>query len=110
MFGKYLREIKDDEMKKWYPHKQSVAIAIIEDFLDSDMKMAEVNLESLPEVEPKEGASPKSTKQDSFASSFYAWKKKKSIKNRLAQNNINIILIRRQEKIALKKKDVVNKK
>ena len=103
MGEKYLREIKNDEMKKWYPQKQSVAIEIIENFLSSDMMMAEVNLSSLPEVKSKKG-SPKSTKQDSFASSFYAWKKKKSTKERLKRLRLDIILIRRVEKVALKKK------
>ena len=110
MFDEYLKEIKDDEMKKWKPQKQSIAIGIIEAFLLSDMKMAEVDLDKLPEPEPKEGTSPKSTKQDSFASSFYAWKKKDSTKEALAKMEIDILLIRRGEKVALKKKAGGNKK
>jgi hypothetical protein len=61
------------------------------------------DLSDLPEPEPKGGSKVKSTKQDSFASSFYAWKKKDSTKARLDQLEIDILLIRREEKVALKK-------
>lgn len=105
MYNDFLKEVKDVESKRWNPQKQGVAIGIIEAFLDSDMKMAEVNLDKVPEPTPKEGNSPKSTKQDSFASSFYAWKNKKSTKQKLTQMGIDVIIIRREERIALKKKD-----
>jgi hypothetical protein len=91
-------------MKSWRPQKQSIAVGIIEAFLSSDMKMAEIDLDKLPEPEPKHGSAEKSTKQDSFASSFYAWKKKDSTKQKLAQMGIDILLIRRGDKVALKKK------
>jgi hypothetical protein len=109
MFGEFLKEIKDSEMKKWKPQKQSIAIGIIEAFLDSEMKMAEVDLDKLPAPESKHGSREKSNKQDSFASSFYAWKKKKSTKEKLAHLGINVIIIRRGDKIALRKKAGVNK-
>ena len=109
MYDKYLKEIKNHEMKKWRSQKQSIAIGIIEAFLDSEMKMAEVNLANLPEPESRHGSTEKSSKQDSFASSFYAWKKKQSTKETLAQKGVDILLIRRGEKIALKKKDDRNK-
>ena len=104
VYDEFLKEVKDVEIKKWNPQKQGFAIGIIEAFLDSEMNMAEVNLDKLPEPEPKEGASLKSTKQDSFASSFYAWKKKDSTKEKLAQMGMNVLLIRRGDKVALKKK------
>jgi hypothetical protein len=99
----FLREIKTDEVRKWKPQKQSVVLGIIESFLSSKMKMAEVNMEALPEPEQKAGSKIKSTKQDSFASSFYAWKKKKSTQQYLSQLGIDVLLFRRGEKIALKK-------
>jgi len=102
-YNEFLKEIKSEEMKKWRPQKQSMALGIIEAFLSSGMDMAEVDLSDLPEPEPKEGSKVKSTKQDSFASSFYAWKKKDSTKARLDQLEIDILLIRREEKVALKK-------
>ena len=99
----FLREIKGEEVKSWRPQKQSIALEVIEDFLSSHMEMAEVNLDMLPEPEQKAGSKMKSTKQDSFASSFYAWKKKKSTQQRLNQSGINILLIRRGQAVALKK-------
>jgi hypothetical protein len=102
-YNNFLKEIKSEEMKKWRPQKQSMALGIIEAFLSSGMDMAEVDLSDLPEPEPKESSKVKSTKQDSFASSFYAWKKKDSTKARLDQLEIDILLIRREEKVALKK-------
>jgi hypothetical protein len=101
--SQFLREIKGDEVQSWKPQKQSVALEVIEDFLSSHMEMAEVDLDMLPEPEQKAGSKMKSTKQDSFASSFYAWKKKDIIQERLAQLKIDILLIRRGEKVALKK-------
>ena len=108
MYNDFLKEIKNNERKKWLPQKQSIAVGIIEAFFDSHMNMAEVDLSKLPEPTSKHGAGEKSTKQDSFASSFYAWKKKKSTKQKLSQMNIDIIIIRRGQKIALKKKEAKN--
>lgn len=102
-YNNFLKEIKPEEMKKWRPQKQSMALEIIEAFLMSSMEMAQVNLDRLPEPEPKESSKAKSTKQDSFASSFYAWKKKDLTKAKLAQLGFDILLIRREEKVALKK-------
>lgn len=99
----FLREIKGDEVRRWKPQKQSMALEVIENFLTSGMEMAEVNVDSLPEPEQKAGSKLKSTKQDSFASSFYAWKKKKETQQRLSQLRIDVLLFRRGEKIALKK-------
>jgi hypothetical protein len=101
----FLKEVKAPEMKKWRNEKQSIAVGIIETFSDSEMQMAEIDLDKLPEPEPKEKSNFKSTKQDSFASSFYAWKKKGTTKQKLAEKGIDILLIRRGDKIALKKKE-----
>jgi hypothetical protein len=68
------------------------------------MQMAEVDVSSLPKPEQKGTAKKPSKRQDSFASSFYAWKKKQSTKQKLSQKGIDILLIRQCEKIALKKK------
>jgi hypothetical protein len=101
---KFLKEIKTPEMKEWRNEKQSIALSIIEEFLESDMQMAEVDTEGLPQPEQKDKSKNASTKQDSFASSFYAWKKKQSTQDRLKEKGIGILLIRRGEKIALKKR------
>lgn len=99
----FLREIKGDEVRKWRSQKQSMALEVIESFLSSKMDMAEVNVDTLPEPEQKAGSKIKSTKQDSFASSFYAWKKKSSTRQVLDQMGLDVLLFRRGEKIALKK-------
>jgi hypothetical protein len=99
----FLREIKGDEVRKWKPQKQSMALEVIEDFLLSKMEMAEVNMDTLPDPGQKAGSKIRSTKQDSFASSFYAWKKKRSTQQDLAQLGIDILLFRRGEKVALKR-------
>lgn len=98
-----LREIKGDEVRKWKPQKQSMALEVIENFLLSKMEMAEVNMDTLPDPGQKAGSKIRSTKQDSFASSFYAWKKKRSTQQDLAQLGIDVLLFRRGEKVALKK-------
>jgi len=102
-YGKFLKEIKDDEAKKWKPQKESIAIGLIEAFLSSNMVMAEIKLEELPEPERKDESKVKSTKQDTFASSFYAWKRKAQTQGRLKELGIDMILIRRGEKVALKR-------
>lgn len=100
---RFLREIKGEEVKRWKPQKQSKALGIIENFLRSKMEMAEVNIDTLPDPGQKAGSKIRSTKQDSFASSFYAWKKKKSTQQDLAKLGVDVLLFRRGEKIALKK-------
>jgi hypothetical protein len=102
-YDRFLREIKDDEAKKWKPQKESIAIGLIEAFLSSKMVMAEIKLEELPEPERKDESKVKSTKQDTFASSFYAWKRKTQTQDRLRELGIDIILIRRGEKVALRR-------
>ena len=102
-YKNFLKEVKTPDMKEWRTEKQSVAVGIIETFLNSNMQMAEIDLENLPEPVSR-GSTVKSTKQDSFASSFYAWKKKLSTQELLQQKGIDIILIRRGDKLALKKK------
>jgi hypothetical protein len=92
-------------MKDWRNDKQSLAIGIIEEFLVSDMQMAEIDLIEFPEPQQKKSSNLRSSKEDSFASSFYAWKKKQSTKQLLADKGIDILLIRREDKIALKKKE-----
>ena len=66
--------------------------------------MAEVNLATLPEPESKSDSTTKSTKQDSFASSFYAWKRKHQ-QNKVFPKGHLIYLIMKRRKIALKKKN-----
>jgi len=97
------REIKGNEMETWKPQKQGMASSMIEEFLSSKMDMAEVNLDRLPEPSSKVDSRVKSTKQDSFSSSFYAWKKKRTTKDKLQKLGIDILLIRREERVALKK-------
>jgi len=80
-----------------------MALDIIEAFLMSSMEMAQVDLDRLLEPEPKESSKTKSTKQDSFASSFYAWKRKKSTQDKLRKLDIDVLIIRRGEEVALKK-------
>jgi hypothetical protein len=74
------------------------------------MEMAEVDLSSLPKPEAKDDSKIKSTKQDSFASSFYAWKRKQSTQRILNQLGFDVILIRRENKIALKKAKLKDQK
>jgi hypothetical protein len=104
MYKKFLKEIKNSERKNWKNERQYAALGVIETFVDSDMQMAEVDLEQLPQPEQKDTSKNPSTKQDSFASSFYAWKKKASTKQKLSEKGIDVILIRQGQKIALKKK------
>jgi hypothetical protein len=103
-FEKFLKEVKKLDRKEWRNEKQSAAIGIIEAFVDSDMEMAEVDIAMLPQPEQKNSSKTPSTKQDSFASSFYAWKKKASTKEKLAAKGIDVLLIRQNQRIALKKR------
>ena len=99
----YMRIIPKRERRSWRPLKEGLALQILDTFLHSDMDMVEVKLEKLPEPVHKEGTT-RSTKQDSFASSFYAWKKKKQTQVTLTKMGIEILLIRRGGKVALKKR------
>jgi hypothetical protein len=93
--------IREEEMKQWKPITKSSTTRLFEEFLGSDDKMVEVNMVRLSEPKSREGAKVQSTKQDSFASSFYAWKRKR--KDYFSLKGIDVILIRRGEKVALKK-------
>jgi hypothetical protein len=99
----FLKEIKGNDRKKWKPQKQGIAVEIIETFVSSNMEMAEIDLNALPEPEPRKGAKDRSSKQDTFASSFYAWKKKSITQEKLNKMKIDVLLIRRGDKVALKK-------
>lgn len=98
----YLRPIKEEEMKQWRAASKSITTELFEDFLSSPHKMVEVDIEKLPLQKHKDSSKVKSTKADNFASSFYAWKKKrKPCFESLGFEDV--LLIRRGEKIALKK-------
>jgi hypothetical protein len=100
-YNKYLRPIDENEMKQWKPAPKSFTTKLFELFLESKPTMVEVNINELPEPKSKESSKIKSTKQDSFASAFYAWKRKR--KDYLDYMGIDVLLIRRGEKVALKK-------
>jgi hypothetical protein len=87
-------------MKKWRAAPKSVTTKLFEIFLQSENMMVEVNMDEFPTPKSK-GAKMKSTKQDSFASSFYAWKGKR--KTYIESLGFDVLLIRRGEKVALKK-------
>ena len=65
--------------------------------------MVEVDINELPVPKRKKASKIPSTKQDSFASSFYAWKRRR--KKHLQELGIDVLLIRRGEKVALKRKN-----
>lgn len=100
-YHKYLRPIDENEMKQWKPAPKSFTTKLFESFLESKPTMVEVNINELPEPKSKESSKIRSTKQDSFASAFYAWKRKR--KDYMESLGIDILLIRRGEKVALKK-------
>jgi hypothetical protein len=100
-YDKYLRPIDEKEMKQWRPAPKSYTTRLFEAFLESEHLMVEVNIDELPTPKPRVSSEVKSTKQDSFASAFYAWKTKR--KDYLDYMGIDILLIRRGEKVALKK-------
>lgn len=103
-YSRYFRLISEHEMRDWRPTPKSFTTELFEAFLDSEHQMVEVKLDELPEPRHKETSKMKSTKQDSFASAFYAWKRKKRTQRLLKRLSIDILLIRRGDKIALKKK------
>jgi len=100
--SKYFTPIREEEKRDWRSEPRSYSTKLIELFVDSNHQMVEVKLEGLEELKPKKGSRVKSTKQDRFASSFYSWKKRKKedLKKMLG---IEVKLIRRGERIALRK-------
>ena len=104
-YSKYFVLIKEDEVRDWRPAPRSFTTRLFEAFVESDDQMVEVKVEKLPEPEHKEGSKVKSDKKDSFASSFYSWKKRKKTQQLLKKLGIDeVLLIRRGERIALKKR------
>ena len=104
-YSKYFVPIKEDAVRDWRPTPRSFNARLFVAFVESDHQMVEVKVEELPEPSHKKGSKVESTKQDSFASSFYAWKKRNKIKKFLKKLGIDeVLLLRRGEKIALKKK------
>lgn len=102
-YAKYFRPIKEDEVRDWRPAPKSFTTELFEAFVNSDNQMVEIKVDELPEPRHRKGSKIKSTKRDSFASAFYAWKNKGSTIGLLKMLGINVLLIRRGEKIALKK-------
>lgn len=102
--SEYLRPIREDEVRDWRPSPKGFSTELFETFVKSSNQMVEVKVDALPEPKHRKGSKVESTKQDSFASSFYSWKRKKSTKNLLKKLGTDVLLIRRGEKIALKKK------
>ena len=74
--NKYLRPIEENEMNQWKPAPKSLTTKLFEAFLESEHKMVEVKLDELQFRKHKKTSQVKSTKQDIFASSFYAWKRR----------------------------------
>ena len=104
-YSKYFVPIKEDAVRDWRPSPRSFNTKLFEAFVKSNHQMVEVQVEELPEPEHKEGSKVKSDKKDSFASSFYSWKKRKKTKQLLEKLGIDeVLLIRRGERIALKKR------
>jgi len=103
-YSRYFRPISEHEMRDWRPAPKSFTTKLFEAFLESEHRMVEVKLDELPEPRHKEASKMKSTKQDSLASAFYAWKRKKRTRQLLKKLGIDVLLIRRGEKVALKKK------
>jgi len=103
-YKRYFRPLREIEMKEWRPLPKNFKTDLFEAFVKSADEMVEVNVDELPEPIHKESSRGKSTKQDSFASSFYSWKRKKKTKEYLRGLGIDVLLIRRGEKVALKKK------
>jgi len=103
MSSRYFRPIREDEVRDWRPAPKSATARIFEGFVNSEHQMVEVKIDELPEPKHKKTSNLKSTKQDRFASSFYSWKKKKATQRFLKRLGIDVLIIRRGEKIALKK-------
>lgn len=102
-YAKYFRPIREDEVRDWRPAPKSFTTELFETFVTSVNRMVEVKVDELPEPRHRKGSKIRSTKRDSFASAFYAWKRKRSTKALLKKSGIDVLLIRRGEKIALKK-------
>jgi hypothetical protein len=100
-YDRYFTPVNEKEMKKWKSAPKSFTTKLFEAFLESDHKMVEVKIEELPTPKPREPSKIRSTKQDSFASAFYAWKRKR--KAYMHSLGTDVLLIRRGEKTALKK-------
>ena len=75
-YKRYFKPIKDDGMKEWRPLPKNFKTELFETFVRSPAEMVEVNVAELPEPIHKADSKGKSTKQDSFASSFYSWKRR----------------------------------
>ena len=102
-YAKYFRPIRENEVRDWKPAPKSFTTELFETFVTSVNRMVEVKVDELPEPRHRKGSKIRSTKRDSFASAFYAWKRKGSTKGLLKKLGIDVLLIRRGEKIALKK-------
>jgi len=102
---KYLVPIEEDAVRDWRPAPRSFTARLFEEFAESEYLMMEVKVEGLPEPTHRKGSKVESEKQDSFASSFYSWKKRKKTQQLLKKLGIDeVLLIRRGERIALKKR------
>jgi hypothetical protein len=100
-YKEYLRPIDEDEMKSWRSTPKSFTTELFEEFLESNNKMVEVDIKELPLRIQKDQSRMKTTKQDSFASAFYAWKRKRQPYLKLLKTDV--LLIRRGGRVALKK-------
>ena len=104
-YTKYFVPIDENKVEDWKPAPKTFNTRLFWAFVESSHQMVEVKVDQLHEPVPKKGSRIKSDKIDSFASSFYSWKKREKTKKLLEKLGINeVFLIRRGERIALKKK------
>lgn len=101
-YSEYFRPIEEHEMKEWKSAPKSFTTELFEEFLRSEHEMVEINIAKLQSPKHKKSSKIESTKLDSFASSFYSWKKRR--KKHLQELGVDILLVRRGERMALKKK------
>jgi len=104
-YSEYFVPIEEDEVEDWRPAPRTFNTRLFKAFVESSHQMVEVKVDELREPIAKDGLKVKSDKKDSFASSFYSWKKRKKTKQLLKKLGIDeVLLIRRGERIALKKR------
>lgn len=103
IYSTYFRPVSEEEAKNWRPAPKIDTSRLFEDFVNSSDQMVEVNVDALPRPRHKVSSRVRSTKQDSFASSFYSWRRKKKTQRLLEELGIDVLIIRRGERIALKK-------
>ena len=92
------KPIEEKDMDKWIPKPKGVYGKLFLRIVNSEGNAFQIDLDELKEDRPK-------TSANSVISAFYSWKRKKPIKQLLEENNLEVKIVKRGDKVGIVKSE-----